>query len=126
MATVTEKYEACAKEIKMNMNEKLAAFTAEKYEACAKELTETMAQYEPAKTTLFGGKGASPEQCARYAAACGLAEATIVFAVLSEGDLPRMDAIRDQARDPRWVVEQGREVLAALFREEEGREDYGS
>ena len=101
------------------------ATVTEKYEACALALTETLAQYAPAKMTIFGGRGASPKDCARYAAACGIAEATIAFAVLSEGGVPRMDAIRDQARDPRWVVEQGREVLAALFREE-GGEDYGS
>lgn len=96
---------------------------AQKYEACATMLKEMLAQYVPAKPALFSAAPRDPRQCAIYAAACGLAEAALGFAVLSEGADFDSEKVRNQAKDPRWVAEQSREVLAQIFRKTEGFDD---
>jgi|GEM_PF-6339662 len=91
----------------------------DKYQACSEMLREILAGYVPAKPALFNANASprDPKQVALYAAACGLAEAAITFAVLSEGYEIAEEAAREQAKDPRWVAAQSREVLASLFRE---------
>lgn len=89
----------------------------DKYQACSEMLREILAGYVPAKPALFNASPRDPKQVALYAAACGLAEAAIGFAVLSEGYEIAEEAAREQAKQPRWVAAQSREVLASLFRE---------
>lgn len=96
---------------------------AQKYEACATRLKEVLAQYVPANPALFSAAPRDPKRYAIYAEACGLAEAAIVFAVLSEGADFDSEKVREQAKGPRWVAEQSREVLAQLFRKREGFDD---
>lgn len=91
--------------------------TTEKYEACAEMLKEVLVQHVPAKMTLFKNAAPlDPKQCAIYASACGLAESAIAFAVLSEGFDFDAEKVREQAKDPRWVADKSREVLAQIFR----------
>lgn len=90
----------------------------EKYEACAVMLTEMLAQYIPAEPGLFKpAPSRDPRQTAIYAAARGLAESVIGFAVFSEypdGDI-NIEDVREQAQSPQWVSEQPRALLASLF-----------
>ena len=88
----------------------------EKFEACSEMLRAVLSGYVPAKPALFNASPRDAKQVALYAAACGLAEAAIGFAVLSEGYEVSEEAAREQAKQPRWVAAQSREVLARLFR----------
>lgn len=99
----------------------------EKFQACHRMLKTTLAGYVPAKPALFNPYPRDADQVALYAAACGLAEAAIAFAVLSDGAHFDDEVIREQARDPQWVAKQDRETLAAMFKvvEDEDRFDDG-